>query len=139
MLRYAGPFNFLGHQQLGRAPASAPTPNYLFCNNDIEAIEPGWLEHMLAPAQQSGGMVGAQLLYPDRATIQHAGVCGRLWRGRALRQISVPAARPRGHRPPGPPDRHARSRRRHRRLPAQRRDAFEAIGGYDETLAVGFW
>ena len=46
----------------------------LFLNNDIEAINPDWLERMLGFCQREDvGIVGAQLLYPDN-TIQHAGV-----------------------------------------------------------------
>src|SRR5205085_377214 len=46
------------------------------CNNDIQALHEGWLERMLEVGQQpSVGIVGAKLLYPDRRTIQHAGVC----------------------------------------------------------------
>ncbi|MFG1375447.1 glycosyltransferase [Xanthobacter autotrophicus] len=46
----------------------------LFLNNDIEVIEAGWLDEMVALASRPGvGIVGAKLLYPDR-TIQHAGV-----------------------------------------------------------------
>src|SRR5690606_12540279 len=77
VLRYSGPFNFsaINNWAVRQLPPDRHT-HYLFCNNDIEAIEPGWLEHMLALAQQPDvGMVGAQLLYPDRTTIQHAGVC----------------------------------------------------------------
>lgn len=46
----------------------------LLLNNDIEAIEPTWLETMLGICQQPEvGIVGAKLLYPDML-IQHAGV-----------------------------------------------------------------
>ncbi len=46
----------------------------LFLNNDIEAINPDWLERMLGFCQREDvGIVGAQLLYSDN-TIQHAGV-----------------------------------------------------------------
>ncbi|MDI4663785.1 glycosyltransferase family 2 protein [Xanthobacter autotrophicus] len=46
----------------------------LLLNNDIEVIEDGWLDEMVALALRPGvGIVGAKLLYPDR-TIQHAGV-----------------------------------------------------------------
>jgi len=46
----------------------------LFLNNDIEALEPGWLEAMAAQAlRPQVGCVGAVLLYPDRS-LQHAGV-----------------------------------------------------------------
>lgn len=46
----------------------------LFLNNDIEAINPDWLERMLGFCQREDvGIVGAKLLYPDNS-IQHAGV-----------------------------------------------------------------
>lgn len=45
----------------------------LFLNNDIEALERGWLEEMLGNCQRPEvGITGAKLLYPD-GTIQHAG------------------------------------------------------------------
>lgn len=46
----------------------------LLLNNDVEVIEPGWLESMLSYCQREDvGAVGAKLLFPDD-TIQHAGV-----------------------------------------------------------------
>jgi ADP-heptose:LPS heptosyltransferase/GT2 family glycosyltransferase len=46
----------------------------LFLNDDIEIIQPQWLEAMLEHAQRAGvGVVGAQLVYPDRK-VQHAGM-----------------------------------------------------------------
>ena len=46
----------------------------LFLNNDIEVINPGWLEELVRWAQLPGvGVVGTKLLYPD-GKIQHAGV-----------------------------------------------------------------
>lgn len=46
----------------------------LFLNNDIEVINPTWLCELVRFAQRPGvGVVGAMLLYPDRA-LQHAGV-----------------------------------------------------------------
>lgn len=46
----------------------------LFLNNDIEALQPGWLEAMAAQALRPAvGCVGAVLLYPNHK-IQHAGV-----------------------------------------------------------------
>ncbi|WP_313080212.1 glycosyltransferase family 2 protein [Pulveribacter sp.] len=141
VLRYSGPFNFsaINNWAVRQLPPGRHT-HYLFCNNDIEAIEPGWLEHMLALAQQPDvGMVGAQLLYPDRTTIQHAGVCVGAFGiaehyGKFLRL---------------PPDRvdiahQGRLVATHEVAAVtaacllMRSDAFEAIGGYDETLAVGF-
>jgi len=45
-----------------------------FLNNDVEAIEPGWLTEMVSHAVRPGiGAVGAMLYYPLN-TVQHAGV-----------------------------------------------------------------
>ena len=47
----------------------------LFLNDDIEIIQPDWLERLLGHAQQEHiGAVGAKLLYPYTTMIQHAGV-----------------------------------------------------------------
>jgi ADP-heptose:LPS heptosyltransferase/GT2 family glycosyltransferase len=46
----------------------------LFLNDDIEIIQPDWLETMLDLARMDDvGVVGPQLLYPDRK-VQHAGM-----------------------------------------------------------------
>lgn len=56
------------------AIADADADLLLFLNNDIEALESGWLEAMARQAMRPQvGCVGAVLLYPD-GTIQHAGV-----------------------------------------------------------------
>ena len=73
---YEGKFNFSAINNKAVATLDASFTHVLFCNNDIEAYEPGWLGRMLALGQQrSIGAVGAKLFYPDRRTIQHAGVC----------------------------------------------------------------
>jgi len=122
-----GPFNF---SRLINAGVRKSTGDIvLMLNDDVEAIEPGWLHRMVASAQDAGaGCVGARLLYADR-TIQHAGVtlglsgiCGHLWRGlgaeeaAAIPQIVLPG----------------------RRMAvtgaclAVRRDLFDRVGGLDE-------
>lgn len=66
------PFNF--SRMCNRGARLASGEALLFLNNDIEVVEPGWLDEMvecLAFAQT--GIVGARLLYPD-GTLQHAGV-----------------------------------------------------------------
>jgi GT2 family glycosyltransferase len=76
VLRYEGVFNFSAINNWAVAQLAAAYSHYLFCNNDIEAMAAGWLERMLELGQQpSIGIVGAKLLYPDRQTIQHGGVC----------------------------------------------------------------
>lgn len=48
----------------------------LFLNDDIEVIQPEWLEKMLGHAQISyTGAVGAKLFFPETTIMQHAGVC----------------------------------------------------------------
>jgi GT2 family glycosyltransferase len=72
VVRMPGPFNW---SRLSNAGASAATGDLLlFLNDDVEAIEPGWLEAMVEHAQRDEvGAVGARLLFPD-GRIQHAGV-----------------------------------------------------------------
>ena len=140
VLKYSGPFNFSTINNWAVRQLPDKYTHYLFCNNDIEAIESGWLEQMLALAQQPGvGMVGAQLLYPDRTTIQHAGVCvgafgiaehyGKFlqlppnrvdtsYQGRLITTHEVSAVTA--------------------ACLLMRKEAFDAIEGYDESLAVGF-
>ena len=66
------PFNFSAACNAGAAAARGEL--LLFLNNDIEVIEPDWLDELVRWAQRPEiGIVGAKLLYPDR-TIQHAGV-----------------------------------------------------------------
>ncbi len=44
-------------------------------NNDTEVLEASWLEVLVAEAQRPEiGVVGCLLLYPDRLTVQHAGI-----------------------------------------------------------------
>ncbi len=66
------PFNYSRLNNLGAEQAQGEV--LVFCNDDIEVLEPGWLTEMAAWAMQPGiGAVGALLLYPS-GLIQHAGV-----------------------------------------------------------------
>ena len=140
VMRYEGPFNFSTINNWAIAQLPDQYSHYLLCNNDIEAIKPGWLEQMVGLAQDpSVGMVGAELLYPDRKSIQHAGVCvgafgiaehygkflevdpdtpdirylGRLAIPHELSAVTAACA-------------------------LIRKDAFDAVNGMDELLRVGF-
>ena len=75
------PFNWSRFNN--QAAARARAEYLLFLNDDIEVIEPDWLDALVEHAQRPEvGVVGAQLLYPDR-TIQHAGLAlDREGRGR---------------------------------------------------------
>jgi O-antigen biosynthesis protein len=72
VLRYDRPFNFAAINNF--AVASTRSDLVALVNNDIEVLDPGWLEEMVGHAiRPEVGAVGALLLYPDRR-IQHAGV-----------------------------------------------------------------
>lgn len=142
VLRYEGPFNFSTINNYAVRHLADRVTHLLFCNNDIEAIAPGWLERLLAAtASDRVAIAGPKLLYPDGLTIQHGGVCigmqgmaehfGKFRRDRAAD----------GTARPGP----LHSLQAARDLSAvtaacllMRRDVFQTIGGYDEGFAVGF-
>ena len=66
------PFNYAAVNNFGALHAHGEL--LLFLNNDVEAINPDWLEWMVKHAQRPEvGAVGAKLLYADD-TIQHAGI-----------------------------------------------------------------
>jgi GT2 family glycosyltransferase len=66
------PFNYAAVNNFGAAHARGEV--LLFLNNDVEAINPDWLELMVKHAlRPEVGAVGAKLYYPDD-TIQHAGI-----------------------------------------------------------------
>lgn len=67
-----GPFNYPRLINLGATLARGEL--LMTLNNDIEAIEPGWLDELVSQALRPDvGLVGCLLLYPDRS-VQHAGV-----------------------------------------------------------------
>jgi len=73
VLSYDAPFNFSAQCNLG---ASQARGDYLLLlNNDIEVVQPEWLERMLMHAQRSEiGIVGAKLVYPETGMVQHGGI-----------------------------------------------------------------
>jgi GT2 family glycosyltransferase len=129
-----GPFNYSALNN--RAARQATGTLLCLLNNDIEVLEPDWLEIMARQAlREEVGAVGAQLLYPD-GRIQHAGVV-----------LGVGNAAGHAHRLLRPEQ--EGYHRRHS-LPhfvsavtaaclVVRRDRFEAVDGLDETnFAVAF-
>ena len=137
VLRYAGVFNFSAINNFAVSKLGSGYTHYLFCNNDIEAIEPGWLERMLELAQSPAvGIVGAMLFYPDRKHLQHAGVCVGMYGaaehyGKWVRFPEDPVE--------------PELMRVNREVSAvtaacmlMRADAFAEVRGFDETIAVGF-
>jgi GT2 family glycosyltransferase len=66
------PFNYAAINNYGAVHAHGEV--VLFLNNDVEAINPDWLETLVKHAlRPEVGAVGAKLLYAD-GTIQHAGI-----------------------------------------------------------------
>lgn len=74
-------FNFSKMCNLG--VASAKGEYILLLNDDMEILQPDWLDVMAGQAAVEGvGAVGAKLLYPDSDIIQHVGITN-LWVGPA--------------------------------------------------------
>jgi GT2 family glycosyltransferase len=72
LLDFPPPFNYSAANNFGANQATGSL--LLFLNNDIEILEPDWLEELARWAERpESGAVGAKLLYADD-TIQHAGV-----------------------------------------------------------------
>lgn len=66
------PFNWSRFNNIGAR--SAKGEYLLFLNDDIEILDPDWLQALIEHAQRPEvGVVGPQLLYPDRK-VQHAGL-----------------------------------------------------------------
>ena len=71
VLRYDAPFNYSAINNFAVKQAAGELVGLL--NNDLEVIEPAWLDEMAAQALRPEiGCVGAMLYYPND-TIQHAG------------------------------------------------------------------
>ena len=63
VVTHRGLFNLSAIINTGVAALRGPYTHYLFLSPEIEAIDPGWLEHMLGYGQRTDvGVVGALLL-----------------------------------------------------------------------------
>ncbi len=105
----------------------------LFLNNDTEVITVDWLEELLSHCQRPEiGAVGAKLLFPD-GNVQHAGVIVGLF-GAAGHTFYGKPVKEKGYMG------FASVIRNYSAVTAaclmMRRDAFNEVGGFDETLDV---
>ncbi|MBX9616215.1 MAG: glycosyltransferase [Caulobacteraceae bacterium] len=137
---YSGPFNYSAMNNQAVARHADGYDFVLFLNNDIEAIEPGWVERMRSlAARPDVGMVGATLLF-DNHTIQHAGVILGVGGCADHGQRGADFER-RGERHPGY-DASLVSTRDYSAVTAacmmMRTVVFVGVGGFDPDLAVGF-
>lgn len=127
VLRHDAPFNFSELCNIGAQAARYPT--LLFLNDDIEALDSGWLTAMLAyAARKDVGVVGARLLYPS-GDLQHAGIATHLIPGPGHPWRSLPETRWRGHPiidAPGEVDAVTAA------CLMIQRDLFQQVGGFDE-------
>lgn len=128
-----GPFNF--SHKLNAGAARAKGAHLLLLNDDVEVIGSDWMSAMLEYSQQPAiGAVGAKLLYPD-GRLQHIGIVLGVGGG-AGHAFHQHAGASTGYASS------AISVRNYSAVTAAcmmtRRDAFDAVGGFDEQLAVDF-
>jgi len=130
---YDAPFNYSKINNF--AVEHSNSPYLLFLNNDTEVIDGDWITAMLEQAQrESIGAVGVTLLYPDD-TIQHAGVV-----------LGIGGVAGHSHKtfPHGSGGYVAQLKtiNNYSAVTAAclmcRREAFEAIGGFEPRLQIAF-
>jgi len=141
VIPYQGPFNFSALNNHAVAQLPRTYSHYLFLNNDIEARELGWLEHMLGYGQQPDvGVVGALLLYPDRS-VQHGGGLVGVYYAACHAHRYLPGYE-KGDRRAGGPNMMLQASRELSIVTAAcmlvRADLFQRVRGFDPTFAVGF-
>ena len=105
----------------------------LFLNNDIEARQPGWLDVLAAQAMRPDvGAVGARLLYPD-GRLQHCGVVIGVG-GAADHLLAGLDGRQPGYLHMAVCSRESAAVTG--ACLATRREVFDTLGGFDESLGV---
>lgn len=141
VMPYRGAFNFARMNDLAVRRHGGDARYLLFLNNDVEALTPGWLGRLRSLAGRPGvGAVGPLLLYGN-GRVQHAGaIVGFAGAAdHALRFLDP--RQPDGSRSPGPNCALTAVRDVSAVTAAcmmVRREAFDAIGGFDTRFANGF-
>jgi GT2 family glycosyltransferase len=147
IIPYQGEFNYsaINNYAVKQINNESNGKNYthlLFCNNDIEAIEEGWLERMLELGQQKDiAIVGAKLLYPENGEIQHAGVGVGIFAAAEHYGKFVDNKLASGQKNPGKMGSLIANHEVSAVTAAClliKTEVFKEIKGFDESLAVGF-
>jgi len=127
------PFNY--SRTNNRAVRETDAPIICFVNDDVEVITHDWLEKLVARVSMKGvGAAGAMLYYPGN-TIQHAGVILGMGGVAGHAFLNIPRGK-QGY--------YGRAILEQdlscvtAACMAVRREAFDAINGFDEQLAVAF-
>lgn len=139
-MKFCGDFNYSKMNNMAVNLHGNDYEFVLFLNNDVEAIENGWLEHMRGICQREDvGAVGALLLYGDDR-VQHGGVVLGVG-GPAEHAYKGEPYRLGSHVNPGYGSGLV-SVRDYMAVTGAcmmvRAAAFRSIDGFDENLAVGF-
>ena len=126
-------FNYSAINNFGEKSASGEY--LLFLNNDVEVINPHWMEELLGNCQRKEvGIVGAKLYYPDD-TIQHAGTIIGIGGIAGHAFLNMPRSRSGYlHKASLQMDLSAVTAA----CMMMKRSVFESLGGFEEKLAVAF-
>ncbi len=130
---YPAKFNFSQANNIGVSHAQGEI--FLFLNNDVEILEPDWLEEMVRWAELPEiGAVGTKLLFPD-GRIQHAGVIVGM-EGHASHVFYE--AREKQGGPFGSVDWYRNFTAVTGACLMMRREVYEQVGGFNESYILAF-
>jgi len=133
ILEIRGEFNFSASLNFGAQHTNEEI--LIFLNNDVEFIQPTWLEEMVRwSCIPEIGIVGSKLLYPD-GKIQHAGIIMGM-EGHASHIFG--GAEDGANGPFGSVNWYRNYSAVTAACMAMRRDVYEKIGGFDEEYKLVF-